>query len=472
MSQIQENDLERMIYVLPYNTITDQVATEFHKALDPENQGCVLEHFSTWDTVSKSETEIYRHEKLTENWDAPVIVTTVVQFVETVFTSKNSRLRKMHNIANSVLVFDEAQLLPKPYLRPLLKTLRILSEYYHCSILFMSATNPDFSQIDSDFKPIDILDDTNQYAEFFKRAEIQYLEKISQAELVNGLLSFDQTLCIVNRKATAKELYQQIKSSSDLESYSVFYLTTNLHQTDRLRILEKIRERLKNQEKCHLICTSLVEAGVDLDFQTVFRELAGVDNIVQAAGRCNRESKLRVSNHQLINGQVFVFELKDQKAPGYLARAVDITREILDQNLDLLDSKTSTVYFNKLYQTNLDVKNLLGNAYHPKGLSSLERMQLQRIGKEVKVIEEKTVPIIIPNPIVYAILPELDGAGYRRALRKLQGYMVQVHRCTLEKHMDFFERIHEGSEIYVLTKPEYYNSETGLDFQDDIEFTV
>lgn len=299
----KEHHMDRVIYVIPYTSIIEQNAKVFSDILGAEN---VLENHCNVDYESSE--ELKPMQLAAENWDKPVIVTTNVQFFESLFSNKSSKCRKLHNIANSVVVFDEAQMLPNDYLKPCIAAIEQLLRYYRSTIVLCTATQPALKGIlAEDITATELCPRMEEQFRFFKRVSLKNLGKISEDELIRKLKTQQQALCILNTKKWAQKIYQKIKEDG------VYHLSTSMYPVHRKRVLNEIRKRLKNGQKCVVISTSLVEAGVDLDFHTVYRQLAGVDSIIQAAGRCNREGKHSAEESFTVLADRFVLSLINRK---------------------------------------------------------------------------------------------------------------------------------------------------------------
>jgi CRISPR-associated endonuclease/helicase Cas3 len=274
----------RVIYIVPYNTIIEQNAAVFEDMLGKQH---VIQHHSGIVYSNNESDPDYEKLLATENWDAPVIVTSSVRFFESLFANRPSECRKLHNIANSVLVFDEAQMIPVPYLLPCVEAIKELVVNYRCTAVLATATQ---SSLDDYFKPLElkeIVARPKEMYEFFKRVRYDStLGKLSDEELAEKLSRHNQVLCIVNTRKRAQALAGMIDGA--------LHLSTTMYPLHRSRVLSMIREKLENEERCIVISTSLIEAGVDVDFPVVYREKAGLDSIIQSAGRCNRENRRTV----------------------------------------------------------------------------------------------------------------------------------------------------------------------------------
>ena len=285
----QGNNMRRVIYAVPYTSIIGQNAAVFREVLGEEN---VLEHHANFDFDSASEdVELNQRLRLSaENWDVPVVVTTNVQLFESLYANKTSRCRKLHNIVNSVIILDEAQMLPTSCLEPCVRALAELVWNYGCSVVLCTATQPALNGLFSDcgLKVQEIAPDVDGMFRQLSRVRYSTEGQLSDDELANEMLSTEQVLCVVNSRKQARNINKLLceKTYDD-----VYHLSTYMHPVHREQVIARVRQRLSSGTTCRLVATSLIEAGVDLDFPIVYRALAGIDSIVQCAGRCNREGK-------------------------------------------------------------------------------------------------------------------------------------------------------------------------------------
>ena len=350
----------RVIYVVPYNTIIEQSAGEFEKWLGVEN---VLRHNSDVQYDDEDENEIFLNKRhSTENWDYPLIITSSVQFFESLFANKSSKCRKLHNIADCVLIFDEAQMIPVPYLIPCVRAIKTLVMQYGCSAVLTTATQ---SALDELFwehpskRPLqltEIAENPEAMYNALRRATIRQLdEPLAEDVLIERLLVQEQVLCIVNTRRRAQTLFARLHKSA---SEGTFHLSTTMIPLHRKEVLDTIRERLSKGLSCRVVSTSLVEAGVDLDFDTVYRERAGLDSIVQAAGRCNREGK-----RELEASLVVIFTFADGKLAKMIQPNIDAYAQIARQYVDIASLDAIHAYFKQLIynlgKEFLDVKKII-----------------------------------------------------------------------------------------------------------------
>ncbi|WP_273483962.1 CRISPR-associated helicase Cas3' [Desulforamulus ruminis] len=331
---------ERIFYIAPFNSILEQNATEIAKFIgDPD---AVLEHhsniiFSAEENKDKSEDE-KRYQLLTENWaQSPVVATTAVQFLNTLFAGQTSCIRRMQALGNSVIILDEIQALPIKVLKLFNGAMNFLASFCKSSVVLCSATQPLLDRVDHYriLPPRSIIENEEKYNEAFRRVQIVncmkeqgYSREEAADFIVSQLESTRSVLAIVNTKRSAREIFKHIQDKLGNETpYRIFHLSTNMCPAHRSRVLKHLRERLKDTdlgEKIICISTSLIEAGVDVSFERVVRSLTGLDSIVQAAGRCNR-------NYETSCGIVSIINLRDERTSGqgYLKEAQKATQELL-----------------------------------------------------------------------------------------------------------------------------------------------
>ena len=403
---------KRIIYVIPYTSIIEQNAAVFRELLGEEN---VVEHHQHVDYDDAQDTDMNRKRLATENWDAPVIVTTNVQFFESLFSNRPSKCRKLHNLAESIVIFDEAQMIPLDYLRPSLAAIEALVRHYACTAVLCTATQPPLGQFfPADLQPIEICPALMENADFFRRTTIRLREEaMTEERLAAELAAQERVLCIVNVKKTAQRIFDLLG-----EQEGTYHLSTNLYPVHREQVLEEIRERLNDGKPCRVISTSLVEAGVDLDFPCVLREINGLDSIVQAAGRCNREGR-RSAEESVVH----VFSLEKLARNAQLSAEItkNVARSFAE---DLASPEAIHRYFEELYdlsgKNRLDKKGVLGQS---------GKFAFADIADDVRLIEDRTKPIFIPQSEEgQALLARLERGERSRALmRKVGRYIVTAY---------------------------------------------
>lgn len=451
------HSLQRIIYAVPFTSIIEQNAKVFQEALGAEH---ILEHHCNYKEHDTFEEQAYNRKRglVSENWDIPIVVTTNVQFFESLFSNKPSRCRKIHNIAGSVIILDEAQAIPMEYLEPCVAVLHELVENYGCTLLLCTATQPAFDDSNNlrmAFpEVIEIVENPESVFNTLRRTEIIFLGKLTDDEVVKRLSKEQQALCIVSTKAQARAIFEQLQGKEGL-----FHLSTNMYPIHRRSVLEDIRIRLKENKPCCVISTSLVEAGVDLDFPVVFRAMAGLDSIAQAAGRCNREGKINGL------GKVYVFEEEKPANMPWLKRCITRAGETLRTmpDADPLDLKVMRRYFELLYDVqDLDNKQIL-NLLNPP-LNKDLHIPFKEAAQLFRFIEDESVGIIVgqENEAVELIQELLYTEYPRSTIRKLQQYSVSVRSKDLALliHSGAVEMIHE--EYPVLCNTNTYDDHVGL----------
>lgn len=444
-----ENQMDRVIYVIPYTSIIEQNAAVFRKILGEQN---VLENHYNVDYESTE--ELMPMQLASENWDKPVVVTTNVQFFESLFANKSSKCRKLHNIANSVIIFDEAQMLPTDYLKPCIAVMEELAANFGSSIVLCTATQPALSPFFQREMPVtELCPRVEEQFRFFERVTFQNVGTISEDELIEKLQKEEQALCIVNTKKRAQRLYQKMKGEG------VFHLSTAMYPKHRRRVLDKIRRLVKDGKRCILISTSLVEAGVDLDFCTVYRQLAGVDSMIQAAGRCNREGK-RAAQDSF--AYLFQFEEKEY-VPGQQLQ-IDVSKMLLSEGEDISSLHGIEKYFEALYHfrgESLDKKKIF-EEFKDK------RYNFAKAAKEFKLIEENTLTVFISREEeAEELLWQIKHQGYTKSgMRKAGQYCIQLYENDIEKlrGAGMLRQVPGGIEnFYELVDSGQYSEEMGLD---------
>lgn len=445
LKHAREQGKRRIIYVIPYTSIIEQNSGVFEAALGAEN---VVQHHSGVELPEK-ETETVadcRRRLAAENWDAPVIMTTAVQFLESLFGSKPSRCRKLHNIANSVVIFDEAQMLPVPYLRPCVEAIAQLVAHYQVTAVLCTATQPSLGPFFSELGlPIRELC-PELCPEVFRRVRYRDVRDWEDGELLSRLQRENQALCIVNTRKKALELYGQ------LEGVGNYHLSTRMTPRHRKAVLETIRSRLQAGLSCRGVSTSLVEAGVDVDFPAVYRELAGMDSIIQAAGRCNREGKGREP------GVVYLFQLPGA-VPEIIRQNVEVTRKVLGRG-EMPDSpRAVALYFKGLYHvkgSGLDAKEIC------RTLREVP-LPMRSVAENFKLIEENTMTVYIPTESNIGLLEELrEGIATRRTIRRLEQDAVSVYPYQYRALLDAGCLDEIGPNGAILVRTDCYRKDTGL----------
>ncbi len=447
------NSMKRIIYVIPYTSIIEQNAKVFRDILGQEN---VVEHHSQVShELSEDADELeYRSALATENWDAPVIVTTAVQFFESLYANRSSKCRKLHNIANSVIIFDEAQMIPSNNLRPCVAAIAELVRAYNATAVLCTATQPAIDEMLLEYSKkesvVELCPDVDGMFEKFRRTSFEKEGRLTTDELVSRLESQQQVLCIVNTRKFAQEVYEALPSEGR------FHLSTLMCPVHRKQKLDEIRERLKSGKTCRVVSTSLIEAGVDVDFPRVFREMAGLDSILQAAGRCNREGK-RSAESSIVT----VFE-SENKVNKLIAVNRDAAEETVRDWTQPNTTSTIERYF-KAYRDFLrnDDKSGVMTASE-KGISGCG-LPFEWIAKEFKLIDQNTFAVYIPIGEGKELVSRLrEGERSRGLYRRAGMYSVSVYQNQFDSLINAGAAEPFGEDAAFLTDCSLYSDEKGL----------
>ncbi len=413
----------RIIYVIPYTSIIEQTAAVFRGI--PGFADSVLEHHCNL-VADEDNKETSRARLATENWDAPIIVTTSVQFFESLYAAKTSQCRKLHNIVDSVVIFDEAQCLPPKFLRPAVFVIRELYRHYGVTPVLCTATQPVLDKTQNfDFKfkegfefVTEIVQNPDLLSHSLQRVQVERLRELEPVDyqyVADAILAENQSvLCIVNRKEEARLLSQLLPEEQTL------HLSTNMCAEHRSQVLEKVKRRLNTKgETLFVISTSLVEAGVDVDFPVVYRALAGLDSIAQAAGRCNREGKLANL------GKTVVFTPINQpeyvKAPASLANGYMKPERLPD----VFQPETFRGYFKERFfqlgEAALDENNIMELLGGPLDFA------FRTAAERFKLIDDKWQrPLIVPFEKAQELVDQSLEWDARSVFRKLQRYTISI----------------------------------------------
>lgn len=441
LAHAQQHNLRRVIVVIPYLSIIEQNAKEYREIFSKEN---VLEHHSSVD-VSRSDEDPAQAqdiEKAMENWDVPIVVTTSVQFIETLFSASPAQARKLHNIARSIVIFDEVQTLPTHLLEPLLDVLRELKKRYGVSFVFCSATQPAFKKTTNlkngflDDEIIEIAPNPDILYQSLQR--VKYTVERSDSpwtwqDVAQKMIEHNQVLCILNLRRQAYELLVAIRRNLEERNIknldeSVFHLSSAMCPAHRLDRINIIKDRLKTGKPCWVISTQLIEAGVDIDFPVVLRAMGPLDSIVQSAGRCNREGLLVDENSRLRLGEVVVFSPQDGGLPpGIYNTATNITMAHLDIARLATDPELFKEYFTELYQ-------VTPTDYQRRGSHTVQHeraeFNFRKVDAMARVIKDNTIAVVVPYGKATDIIARIrKGQSFdREDIRSLQRYMVNLRK--------------------------------------------
>ncbi|MCD8311404.1 MAG: CRISPR-associated helicase Cas3' [Firmicutes bacterium] len=459
---------KRIIYIIPYNSIINQTVNEFENTFG--EYADILRHQSTFSYDDADYDEDYRKAALAaeENWDADtIIVTTAVQFFETVYSNKRGKLRKLHNMSDSVLIFDEAHLMPEDYLLPCLRAICCITRYLNSEAVFLTATMPNFHSLIErysfpDMKISDLIeDDEKGRFDDFKKCRFEYSGDLSSETLVSIASQSPASLIVVNKKNTAREIYKFCGGVK-------FHLSTYMTSIDRDRVINDIKETLRllendfpdgqnvpEERHVTIVSTSLIEAGVDLDVYAVFRELAGLDSILQAGGRCNREGKRT-------GAVTHIFEFPDRKKTE--SAKINMTRGLIEKYDDISCPECVNEYYERLYFMN---DERIREKSIGKDCLSIRSIPFEAYAENFEIIVSKEIPLIVPSDerceeLIEGIRsgrPENGFAG------KLQKYACSVYQSELDNLIRQHAAEDCGGGVYCLTNPDYYDGNTGITFE-------
>ena len=451
-----KNEFNRVIIAIPYTSIITQTASVLRNIFGVEN---VLEHHSNVDHTAFDDKELSQTLKLaTENWDYPIIVTTNVQLFESLFSNKPSDCRKLHNIAKSVLILDEVQTLPIEFLGPIIDTFDTLKRVFGVSILFTTASQPKLKGKIQGTNPMVTIDGLSDIHEIvprsanlhdrLRRVELEFEEsRKNYDEIAEELSQHPRVLCIVNTRKDAKEIYSRLSKDGICLHLSRMMCPAHVMET-----IDRIKSALKDPSNAiiRVVATQLIEAGVDIDFPIVFRQEAGLDSILQAAGRCNREGKLEM-------GKAFVFGFQKPLPRGFMTQTNN-ARIGMGKDHDWFSPEAMEAYFRQLYSRvdsfdKVCIKDLL---YKPE-------MQFETAASEFQLIDDNTTAVIVNWKNSMDLVERLKKNGVTYSLMKaLSQFSVNVRKGDIKKLKDAgaIEEVLEG--IFVVGDSAFYDKEVGL----------
>lgn len=502
---------ERIFYILPYTTIIEQNAEELRKIInDPAN---LLEHHSNVMSEANDEeiTEDERDIKaklqiVKDNWEAPIVFSSLVQFLNIFYANGTRSIRRLHNLANSVLIFDEAQKVPTHCVSLFNEALNFLKTHLNCTILLCTATQPSLEGVTHGLNLNDnheIVENLDRVISQFKRVKV--IDKLAEGAMTTELLAdfvlqrceiVKSQLIILNTKSVVRKLYESLKTTdSDL---TIYHLSTSMTPEHRKRILDQIKHDLEVSKPVICISTQLIEAGVDISFESVVRSLAGLDSIAQAAGRCNRHGESSL-------GEVFIVEHSEERT----GRMTDvetgkaITKRLLSSMRvaeppyggDIFSNGAMKYYFDIFYKERRGVldhpnKNLLfsqmdlimasrGNSKlvqeymmkFSKTFPLVSSTSMSTAAKNFYVIDNQTETVIVPygsgEEVIADLYSNLSISELYTVLKNIQQCSIQIYKHELERlkrEAGIFSVL--DGEIYVL-EPSFYSEEYGLNLEGD-----
>ena len=474
LDHAKRHNLRRIVYAIPFTSIIEQNAAIFRDVL---GDAYVLEHHSSIDQEKFDRNhpleQLNKLKLAMADWAAPVVVTTNVQLFESLFANRPSKCRKLHNLANSIIILDEAQALPLGLLRPCMAALDELVKHYGVTVVLCTATQP---AIDKEaFKEgtgleirAELAPDPAGLAQRLTRVRIEHGEELSDDQLIDALRGHDEALVIVNSRRHALALYRKALAEG-LDG--VVHLTTRQYAVHRREILAQVRKDLVDRKPCRLIATSLIEAGVDVDFPRVWRAEAGLDQVLQAAGRCNREGRRPVDD-----SIVTVFKAQGYKRPSQFEPLVAAFGRTAAKIDDLLSPEAIRLYFQELYWqqgAQLDSKAIL-QAFAMNERGARPAFDYRTVATNFCMIDSAQVLVIInDNPKVQAVLDRLQSSKVSpgKAARDLQPFVVQIQPRDLVALTTNDSVVHHRPDLWadqfaVLNRGELYTREAGLIWED------
>lgn len=452
------NGMKRIIIAIPYTSIIVQTASILKQIFGEE---AVLEHHSNFDPQSLKSKEMQHKAKLaTENWDYPIVVTTNVQLFESMFSNKPSDCRKLHNIVNSVIILDEVQTLPTDYLQPIVDALKSYQRMFGISVLFTTASQPVLSGLIEGCNPKAAFQGIDNITEIIPKEYVLH-DKLRRVrleidntgstydEIADQLSQHNKVLCIVNTRNDARELFERLPKEG-----MTIHLSRMMCPRHVSKAIQEIKQALSDNSETviRVVATQLIEAGVDIDFPVVYRQEAGLDSILQAAGRCNREGKLDMAT-------TYVFSLSEEhKLYGSIIDANNARLNMVNVN-DWFASEAMTEYFRQLYcrKETFDKKDIKTLLYKPTEMCFAEA------AKEFRLIEEtgKTVYVNMDDSLELVERLKNDGITYS-LMKQLSQYSVNIHERDFLKLWSYgaIEEVIEG--IYVVNDRAQYDENIGL----------
>ncbi len=449
---------KRIIYVIPYTSIIEQTAELFENIIGKYVD--ILQHHSNYCYDENTEDQITseKMKRSSENWDAPIVITTSVQFFESLYHFRSSKLRKLHNLADSIIVFDEIHMIPTEYLQPCLRSIGYITKYLNSEAIFLSATMPDYSNLFNKYIPFSSVSELIKEKEdfqYFNKCDYVNLGRTDVETIINKASFYQSSLIIVNTKKAARDLFKLIQGNK-------YHLSTLMTPADRSYTIQKIKDDLSNGLKITVVSTSLIEAGVDLDFETVFRQIAGIDNILQSGGRCNREGKRK-------SGTVYIFQTNDTVSRDMQVR-INTTTALLKEYDNILDPECIKKYYNTIFNfkeiqiESESIVKFVGHNILP------DAIPFKQYAMQFEFIKDDSIGVVISNCDECNRLIEELKMGKYSAKRKLQKYTVSLKFfCEFNNAYSAGIITDFGQGLFVLNNNYYYDNQTGLDINKSMD---
>lgn len=480
-------ETERIIYVSPYISITEQNAKVFREALGEDQW--ILEHHSSV-VRNDEEDEDYRTGKLSKydiNWEEPFICTTFVQFMNTLFSDKSESIRRMHRLVNAVVIIDEVQSMPLKCVHTFNYMINFLNTVCNTNVVLCTATQPTLAEVEFPVcysEPKYMIKNIDDWFRAFERVKIhtpqlgqKYTFEGLGNEIVGQTARFQSILIVLNTKTAVKKLYDILKA----QNINVEYLTTNLcaeHRSDKISAIKKILE--KRQETIVVVSTNLIEAGVDISFECVYRSMTGLDSLAQSAGRCNRNGELEC-------GIVNFIILEDENTGNMdeLLRNIRVTEQIVyeysksDKTDSLLMPRWMTMYFRNVYchaadqmnfpipKMDTSITKLLAQGFGTENKENIMNQAYKTAGQAYRVIDDNSFGVIVPYKkgveIIECIQGESDLADIKMYIRQAQRYTVNVRESQLREFDGFIQPVNKKiPNLYMVAAPGAYSMDYGI----------
>jgi CRISPR-associated helicase Cas3/CRISPR-associated endonuclease Cas3-HD len=472
LNHAAKHKLRRIIFVMPYLNIIEQNALVYREVFQKCGDGLVLEDHSMIDLPEEQRL-------FAENWDAPIIVTTTVRFFEGMFANRSSACRRLHNIASSVIIFDEAQSLPPQLAISTLAAISYLVERFGCTAVFSTATQPTFEMFNdqvkcytnSGWQPLELVPQELKVFKRTRKVQVRWRDHLPWSVIASEIIAEPRALAIVNTRKQARILYKEFEKQLGTDK-NLHFLSTDMCPAHRLSIIKKIktilaRDKGKTEmERCYLVSTQCVEAGVDLDFPMVWRALGPLEAIIQAAGRCNRQGNLAF-------GKVVVFRppVEDENYPdaAYGKGAVEVLLMLEEKGIfDIEDPKVIREYYQRYFLDNLS------RFERVKLAEALQQYDFLKVAQEYRWIRDSSINILVPYKekikTYYNLCELARGGKFNRAWIKKSRPLSIGHRLSQNSDVWFYlepvtssrKEATEATGWYILLDKDRYDNAIGF----------
>ena len=484
----QHPETERIIYVSPFISITEQNAQVFREAVG--NAQWILEHHSSVIRNEETEDEDYRNSKFSRydiTWEEPFICTTFVQFMNTLFSDKSESIRRMHRLVNSVVIIDEVQSMPLKCVHTFNYMINFLNAVCNTNIILCTATQPSLAEAECPIyysEPKYMIENVADWFSKFERVKV-YTPEMGQKytfeslgnEIVEQTEKYRSILVVLNTKSAVRKLYDILKA----RNINAVYLTTNLcaeHRSDKIASIKKTLEN--KQENIVVISTNLIEAGVDISFECVYRSMTGLDSLAQTAGRCNRNGELKC-------GIIYLINLEGENTGNMveLRQNARVTENVIyqynnsDGSESLLMPRWMDEYYREVYfsasdkmnfpieKIDMNIIEFLSRGFIPEQKKNCLNQAYKTAGQAYRVIDDYSFGVIVPYKkgaeILEAIQETSDATNIKAYIRQAQRYTVNVRESQLKKFDGLIQPVSDKiPNLYMVAAPGAYNSDYGI----------